>query len=157
MILVVSNCTLSLISHPAGTPLNSTAGASELPPEWVWGLPHSSGPHSHLPSEVPPEKQRALHIVPLPRPASLRSRRDSPQAFPQRTQSQPVQPDHVVGGPGPTPNCSLGAKERTKTHVPSLLDADVEGQSTDCTVPLCRMRSRTSRPSIYELEKEFLS
>ncbi|XP_014710072.3 mitogen-activated protein kinase kinase kinase 21 isoform X1 [Equus asinus] len=142
---------------PTGTPLNSTAGASELPPEWVWGLPHSSGPHSHLPSEVPPEKQRTLHIVPLPRPASLRSRRDSLQAFPQRTQSQPVQPDPVVGGPGRTHNCPLGAKERTKTHVPSLLDADVEGQSTDCTVPLCRMRSRTSRPSIYELEKEFLS
>ncbi|XP_004432434.1 PREDICTED: mitogen-activated protein kinase kinase kinase MLK4 [Ceratotherium simum simum] len=135
---------------PTGAPLNSATGASELPPERVWGMPHSL-------SEVPPEKQRALNIVPLPRPSFLRSRGDPLQAFSQRTQSQPRQANPVGGGPGPTPNCSLGAKERTKTHVPSLLDADVEGQSRDCTVPLCRMKSRTSRPSIYELEKEFLS
>ncbi|KAF5922033.1 hypothetical protein HPG69_015483 [Diceros bicornis minor] len=146
-LFLIAQC---LISQPAGAPLNSATGASELAPERVWGMPHSL-------SEVPPEKQRALNIVPLPRPSSLRSRGDPLQAFSQRTQSQPRQANPVGGGPGPTPNCSLGAKERTKTHVPSLLDADVEGQSRDCTVPLCRMKSRTSRPSIYDLEKEFLS
>ncbi|XP_048863123.1 mitogen-activated protein kinase kinase kinase 21 isoform X2 [Brienomyrus brachyistius] len=39
----------------------------------------------------------------------------------------------------------------------SLLDVDTEGQKRDCTVPLCRMQSAPSRPSVYELEKEFLS
>ncbi|XP_068403698.1 mitogen-activated protein kinase kinase kinase 21 isoform X1 [Eschrichtius robustus] len=142
---------------PAGAALIAAPRASELPPEWVWGTPPSpSGPHSDLPSEVPPEKQRAVHVVPLPRPPHLRSQVGAPKAFPQRTESQPAQACPVVCGPGPAPDCPLGAQERTKPHVPSLLDADVEGQSRDCTVPLCRMR-RTSRPSLYELEKEFLS
>uniref|UniRef100_A0A8C9AT78 Mitogen-activated protein kinase kinase kinase n=1 Tax=Prolemur simus TaxID=1328070 RepID=A0A8C9AT78_PROSS len=115
---------------PAGAAVISATGASELP------LPcSSSGPHG----DQPGEKHRAVSIVPRPRPASLRSRLDP------------------VGHPGPTPTRVLGAKGRTKFHVPSLLDADVEGQSRDYTMPLCRMKSKTSRPSIYELEKEFLS
>ncbi|XP_036402398.1 mitogen-activated protein kinase kinase kinase 21 [Megalops cyprinoides] len=39
----------------------------------------------------------------------------------------------------------------------SLLDVDTEGQKGDCTVPLCRIQSTPARPSLYELEKEFLS
>lgn len=39
----------------------------------------------------------------------------------------------------------------------SLLDVDTEGQKRDCTVPLCRIQSGPSRPSVFELEKEFLS
>nr|XP_023687221.1 mitogen-activated protein kinase kinase kinase 21-like isoform X1 [Paramormyrops kingsleyae]XP_023687305.1 mitogen-activated protein kinase kinase kinase 21-like isoform X1 [Paramormyrops kingsleyae] len=39
----------------------------------------------------------------------------------------------------------------------SLLDVDTEGQKRDCTVPLCRIQSAPSGPSVYELEKEFLS
>uniref|UniRef100_A0A8C2L3U6 Mitogen-activated protein kinase kinase kinase n=1 Tax=Cyprinus carpio TaxID=7962 RepID=A0A8C2L3U6_CYPCA len=39
----------------------------------------------------------------------------------------------------------------------SLLDMDTEGQKRDCTVPLCRIQSTPSRPSVFELEKEFLS
>ncbi|XP_007467061.1 PREDICTED: mitogen-activated protein kinase kinase kinase MLK4-like, partial [Lipotes vexillifer] len=148
----------SASQHPAGAALISAPGASQLPPEWVWGTPPSPpGPHSDLPSEVPPEKQKAVHMVLLPRPPHLRSQVGAPKAFPQRTESQPAQACPVVGGPGPAPDCPLGAKERTKPHVPSLLDADVEGQSRDCTVPLCRLRSRMSQPSLYELEKEFLS
>ncbi|XP_043452224.1 mitogen-activated protein kinase kinase kinase 21 isoform X1 [Prionailurus bengalensis] len=132
----------------AGTTLLPAPGASYLPPERVLGIPHlSHGPHGNLPKEAPPEKQRAVSIMPLPRPPSSRS----------RTESQPTRADSAMRGPGPTANCSLGAQERTKPHVPSLLDADAEGQSRDCTVPLCRMKSRTSRPSIYQLEKEFLS
>ncbi|XP_029770739.1 mitogen-activated protein kinase kinase kinase 21 isoform X1 [Suricata suricatta] len=132
----------------AGTARLPAPGASDLPPEWALGLPHlSRGLHGNLPREAPPEKQRAVSIMPLPRPPSSRS----------RTASQPAQADCAVRGPGPTANCSRGAQERTKSHVPSLLDMDVEGQSRDYTVPLCRMKSRTSRPSIYQLEKEFLS
>lgn len=39
----------------------------------------------------------------------------------------------------------------------SLLDVDTEGQKRDCTVPLCRIQSSPGRPSVFELEKEFLS
>uniref|UniRef100_A0A4W5P183 Mitogen-activated protein kinase kinase kinase n=1 Tax=Hucho hucho TaxID=62062 RepID=A0A4W5P183_9TELE len=39
----------------------------------------------------------------------------------------------------------------------SLLDMDTEGQKRDCTVPLCRIQSGPSRPSVFELEKKFLS
>lgn len=39
----------------------------------------------------------------------------------------------------------------------SLLDMDTEGQKRDCTVPLCRIQSSPGRPSVFELEKEFLS
>uniref|UniRef100_A0A8D1LR13 Mitogen-activated protein kinase kinase kinase n=1 Tax=Sus scrofa TaxID=9823 RepID=A0A8D1LR13_PIG len=144
---------------PAGAALVSTPRASELPPAWVWGMPPSwSGPHSDLPREVPPEKQRAIHVVPLPRPSSQRSGAGASPAFPPLgTGSQPAQAGPVVGGPAPAPDQSLDAKERTRAHVPCLLDADVEGQSRDCTVPLCRMGSRAGPPSLYQLEKEFLS
>ncbi|KAB0347798.1 hypothetical protein FD754_012655 [Muntiacus muntjak] len=143
---------------PAGAALISAPGASELPPEWVWGMPPSlSGPHSELPSEVPPEKQRAVHMVPLPRPPPLRSRGGALQAFPPSTEPQPSQAGPAVGGPGPAHSCPLGPEKRTQPHVPSLLDTDVEGQSRDRTAPLCRMRGRVSRPSLHELEREFLS
>lgn len=151
----MSQCFLSqtLLSPPAGA-----TGAPALPPEWVCGLPYPAcGPHSHLPSEASPGKERAVSAVPLPCPSYLRDAAGPAQAFPGRTVPQPAQADPSLGGAGPTPNCTLGAKDRTLPHVPSLLDADVEGQSRDCTVPLCRMKSRSSRPSIYELEKEFLS
>lgn len=39
----------------------------------------------------------------------------------------------------------------------SLLDMDTEGQKRDCTVPLCRIQSSPGRPTVFELEKEFLS
>ncbi|XP_049591468.1 mitogen-activated protein kinase kinase kinase 21 isoform X1 [Syngnathus scovelli] len=39
----------------------------------------------------------------------------------------------------------------------SLLDMDAEGQNRDCTVPLCRIQSSPARPSVYELENDFLS
>ncbi|XP_056251751.1 mitogen-activated protein kinase kinase kinase 21 [Seriola aureovittata] len=39
----------------------------------------------------------------------------------------------------------------------SLLDMDTEGQKRDCTVPLCRIQSSPARPSVFELENEFLS
>ncbi|XP_075851583.1 mitogen-activated protein kinase kinase kinase 21 isoform X2 [Microcebus murinus] len=130
---------------PAGAAMISATGASELP------LHCSSGSHSNQPGE----KHRAVGILPRPRPASLRSRLDGPQVPPERAESQLAQAACAVARPSPTH--VLGAKGRTKFHVPSLLDADVEGQSRDYTVPLCRMKTKTSRPSIYELEKEFLS
>ncbi|EPQ01498.1 Mitogen-activated protein kinase kinase kinase MLK4 [Myotis brandtii] len=47
--------------------------------------------------------------------------------------------------------------DRTRSLGPSLLDSDVQGQSQDCTPPLCRVKSENGRPAVYQLEKEFLS
>ncbi|XP_037677008.1 mitogen-activated protein kinase kinase kinase 21 [Choloepus didactylus] len=140
---------------PTDTNIISATGASELPVDRVSGMLHSPSPsHNNLPGEVSPS---AVNIVPRPRPSSLRSRLGLLQAFPQRTESQPVQTDRLVGHQGPTPSWFLGDTERTKFQMPSLLDTDMEGQNRDYTVPLCRMKSKISRPTIYELEKEFLS
>ncbi|XP_039706270.1 mitogen-activated protein kinase kinase kinase 21 isoform X2 [Pteropus medius] len=136
----------------------SAAGAPAPPPELVWGEPHAPpGPHRNLPSEPRPGKQGAASVWPLPRPPAPQGPADTPPALPWGSEPQPAQAGPPLGGPGPPSNCALGAKDRTPSHVPSLLDADMEGQSRDCTVPLCRTKSRTSRPSVYELEKEFLS
>ncbi|XP_007936671.2 mitogen-activated protein kinase kinase kinase 21 [Orycteropus afer afer] len=137
------------------TTIISATEASELPLKQVLGsLQTPSAPHNNLASKGSPTTQR---VVPRPRPFSLRSRLGQLQASPWGRESLPAQTDSLVGHPGPTPHCFPGAKERTELHMPSLLDADIEGQPRDYTVPLCRMKSKTSRPSIYELEKEFLS
>ncbi|XP_035958844.1 mitogen-activated protein kinase kinase kinase 21 isoform X1 [Halichoerus grypus] len=134
---------------PTGATLSSAPGASDLPPERALGTPGcSADPHGDRPREAPPEKQRAGTPVPPPRLASFRS----------RAESQPGAQTHSAGrGPGPTGAGPPGAGDRTTPHVPSLLDADAEGQSRDGTVPLCRTKSRASRPSVHHLEEEFLS
>ncbi|XP_051849553.1 mitogen-activated protein kinase kinase kinase 21 [Antechinus flavipes] len=136
----------------------STNGASELPILQVSGMLHFPSVHQrNPPSEVLLEKQSAVSIIPRPRPSSLRSRLNSQQLLPESTKPPTTETDSLKGNPGPSADCLLSTKERTKFHVPSLLDIDVEGQNRDYTVPLCRMKSKTNRPSIYELEKEFLS
>ncbi|XP_006868652.1 PREDICTED: mitogen-activated protein kinase kinase kinase MLK4-like [Chrysochloris asiatica] len=143
---------------PAGATLSSDPGASELPPRQTWGLPHpSSAPQDLLPSVEDSLATRGAVSVPRTRPASLRSRLDPQQSSPWSTESPPAQTDRLVGHSGPSPHCFPGAKERTALHMPSLLDTDVEGQPKDYTVPLFTMKNKASRPSIYELEKEFLS
>ncbi|XP_053462241.1 mitogen-activated protein kinase kinase kinase 21 isoform X2 [Nycticebus coucang] len=134
-----------------GTAFLSATPACELP------LHSSSGPLRHQPGEISSGTHGPVSALPRPRPASLRSPVGRPQAVPQRARPPPAKATCARGCPGPSPTHFLGAKERTKFYVPSLLDADMEGQSRDCTVPLCRMKSQTSQPSIYELEKEFLS
>ncbi|XP_036610629.1 mitogen-activated protein kinase kinase kinase 21 isoform X1 [Trichosurus vulpecula] len=136
----------------------STNGVSELPILQVSGMSHFPSAHQrNLPSEVPFEKQNAVSIIPRPRPSSLRSRLNPQHVLPESAKPSTAQTDCLKGNPGPNTDCLLSTEERTKFHVPSLLDIDVEGQNRDYTVPLCRMKSKTSRPSIYELEKEFLS
>lgn len=136
----------------------AAAGAPGLPPERVWGPPHPSWPHRNLPLqalplETPPGKHRAF--TPVPPPSALPAPVDAPQAFPGRT--EPAQTDPGLGGGAPTPGYPLGARDRTWSLGPSLLDADVQGQSQDCTPPLCWVKSGSSRPSVHQLEKEFLS
>ncbi|KAM7050047.1 mitogen-activated protein kinase kinase kinase 21 isoform 1-T1 [Molossus nigricans] len=130
---------------PAGA-----TGAPALPAERAWGLPRSACPH------VCPGEQRAVTTGPLP-PCSLSGPAADAPAFPGTTAPRPARADPGLGGAGPAPDCPLGAQDRTRPHVPSLLDADAEGQSRDRTLPLCRARSRSGRPSVYELEKGFLS
>ncbi|KAF6073521.1 mitogen-activated protein kinase kinase kinase 21 [Phyllostomus discolor] len=144
-----------------GSASQAPAGAARAPappPEQVWGLPLAlPGPQNNLPCEALPGRQTTVNTVPLPRAPPLRDPSDPPQASPGRREPGPTQTNLRLNDGGLPPHSSLGAKDRTILHVPSLLDADTEGQSGDCTVPLCRMKSRTSRPSIYQLEKEFLS
>lgn len=103
------------------------------------------------------EKQGNVNIIPRPRPSSLRSRLDPWQTITQSIKSNPFEMDHLESDRSSKTNSLTGTEKRTKSHMPSLLDIDVEGQNRDCTVPLCRIKSKACRPSIYELENEFLS
>uniref|UniRef100_A0ACB8GBI3 Uncharacterized protein n=1 Tax=Sphaerodactylus townsendi TaxID=933632 RepID=A0ACB8GBI3_9SAUR len=111
----------------------------------------------NLPISASPEKQGPVNIIPRPRPSSLRSRLDPWQAVSPNVKLSPFEMDHLKGDRGSKANSLTDPEARTKSHMPSLLDIDVEGQNSDCTVPLCRLKSKSCRPSIYELEKEFLS
>lgn len=125
----------------------------------------TSGAHErlHTPSfqhrnnDVSAEKQGNVNIIPRPRPSSLRSRLDPWQTITQSIKSNPFEMDHLESDRSSKTNSLTGTEKRTKSHMPSLLDIDVEGQNRDFTVPLCRIKSKACRPSIYELENEFLS
>ncbi|XP_039235481.1 mitogen-activated protein kinase kinase kinase 21 isoform X2 [Pipra filicauda] len=108
-------------------------------------------------SGVPTEKQSAVNIVSRPRPSSLRSKIDPWQIIPRIIKPNSKDSECLEGNVDPDVNFLPDTEERTNCDMPSLLDIDVEGQNRDCTVPLCRMKSKTCRPSIYELEREFLS
>ncbi|XP_065586306.1 mitogen-activated protein kinase kinase kinase 21 isoform X2 [Cyrtonyx montezumae] len=103
------------------------------------------------------EKRRAINIISRPRPSSVRSKIDSWQILPHIIKPNSKDSRCLEGSTDPDVNLLPDTEERTNCHMPSLLDIDVEGQNRDCTVPLCRMKSKPCRPSIYELEREFLS
>ncbi|NXA48045.1 M3K21 kinase, partial [Nothocercus julius] len=92
---------------------------------------------------ISPEKQRAVNIISRPRPSSVRSRIDAWQILPRIIKPNSRDPECLEGNTGPNVNFLPDTGERTNCHVPSLLDIDVEGQNRDCTVPLCRMKSKT--------------
>ncbi|XP_051470183.1 mitogen-activated protein kinase kinase kinase 21 isoform X3 [Apus apus] len=136
----------------------STNDVSTLPILSVTGTLHSPSLQqrsSH--SGISTEKQSAVNIISRPRPSSLRSKIDAWQIIPRIIKPNSKDSDYVEGIVDPDVNFLPDTAERTNCHMPSLLDIDVEGQNRDCTVPLCRMKSKTCRPSIYELEREFLS
>ncbi|XP_042302499.1 mitogen-activated protein kinase kinase kinase 21 isoform X2 [Sceloporus undulatus] len=108
-------------------------------------------------ADLASEKHGPVNIIPRPRPSSLRSRLDPWQAVSQSVKSSPFEMDSLEGNRSSKTNSLADTEERTKSLMPTLLDIDVEGQNSDCTVPLCRMKSKACRPSIYELEREFLS
>uniref|UniRef100_A0A663E3U9 Mitogen-activated protein kinase kinase kinase n=1 Tax=Aquila chrysaetos chrysaetos TaxID=223781 RepID=A0A663E3U9_AQUCH len=136
----------------------STNDVSTLPVLSATGTLHSPSVQqrsSH--SGVSTEKQSAVNIISRPRPSSLRSKIDAWQIIPRIIKPNSKDPQYLEGNVDPDVNFLPDTEERTNCHMPSLLDIDVEGQNRDCTVPLCRMKSKTCRPSIYELEREFLS
>uniref|UniRef100_A0A8C5UGV1 Mitogen-activated protein kinase kinase kinase n=1 Tax=Malurus cyaneus samueli TaxID=2593467 RepID=A0A8C5UGV1_9PASS len=120
-------------------------------------LPSPSSQQRSNHSGVSNEKQSAVHTISRPRPSSLRSKIDAWQIIPHIIKPNSKDSECLEGSVEPDVNFLPDTEERTNCHMPSLLDIDVEGQNRDCTVPLCRMKSKTCRPSIYELEREFLS
>ncbi|XP_063162833.1 mitogen-activated protein kinase kinase kinase 21 isoform X3 [Candoia aspera] len=110
-----------------------------------------------LHNDLSPGKQEIVNIIPRPRPSSLRSRLDPWLAISQSIKPNPFEMGNLEAERDSKAKSLTATKERTKSHMPSLLDMDAEGQNSDCTVPLCRMKGKAGQPSIYELEREFLS
>ncbi|XP_035387642.1 mitogen-activated protein kinase kinase kinase 21 isoform X1 [Electrophorus electricus] len=99
------------------------------------------------------DKQTPLESVSRPRPLSLRGKPHSWGLLRGRNKSYSL--GHHSGEKSAQ---DLGIVLPPEVKVGcSLLDVDTEGQKRDCTVPLCRIQSTPSRPSVFELEKEFLS
>ncbi|XP_021246553.1 mitogen-activated protein kinase kinase kinase 21 isoform X2 [Numida meleagris] len=143
--------------HTTANGFASTNDVSKLPVLSVTGTLHS--PSLQRRSNhcgISTEKQRAMNIISRPRPSSVRSKIDSWQILPHIIKPNSKDSKCLEGSTDPDVNLP-DTEERTNCHMPSLLDIDVEGQNRDCTVPLCRMKSKACRPSIYELEREFLS
>ncbi|XP_009327502.1 PREDICTED: mitogen-activated protein kinase kinase kinase MLK4 [Pygoscelis adeliae] len=136
----------------------STNDVSTLPVLSVTGTLHSPSVQQRSNhSGVSTEKQSAVNIISRPRPSSLRSKIDAWQIIPRIVKPNSKDSEYLEDSVDPDVNFLPDTEKRTNCHMPSLLDIDVEGQNRDCTVPLCRMKSKTCRPSIYELEREFLS
>ncbi|KAG8123576.1 hypothetical protein E2320_018882 [Naja naja] len=125
--------------------------------ETLGNLHASATPQTNFQNDLSPGKQEIVNIIPRPRPSSLRSRLDPWLAISQNIKPNPFEMGNLEADRDSKAKSLTDTKERTKFHMPSLLDMDVEGQNSDCTVPLCRMKSKAGRPSIYELEREFLS
>ncbi|ETE65323.1 Mitogen-activated protein kinase kinase kinase MLK4, partial [Ophiophagus hannah] len=125
--------------------------------ETLGNLHASATPQTNFQNDLSPGKQEIVNIIPRPRPSSLRSRLDPWLAISQNIKPNPFEMGNLEAIRDSKAKSLTDTKERTKFHMPSLLDMDVEGQNSDCTVPLCRMKSKAGRPSIYELEREFLS
>ncbi|NXO54620.1 M3K21 kinase, partial [Aramus guarauna] len=135
----------------------STSDVSTLPVLSVTGTLHSpSVQQASNHRGVSTEKQSTVNIISRPRPSSLRSKIDAWQIIPRIIKpnskdseylegNKPNSKDseYLEGNVDPDVNFLPDTEERTNCHMPTLLDIDVEGQNRDCTVPLCRMKSKT--------------
>ncbi|KAM8852709.1 mitogen-activated protein kinase kinase kinase 21 isoform 2-T2 [Synchiropus picturatus] len=97
------------------------------------------------------EKISGGEACPRPRPVSFRAKPNAWALLRGRNKSYSL--GHYSGEKA-AQNLSMVLKSEVGC---SLLDMDTEGQKRDCTVPLCRIQSSPGRPSLFELEKEFLS
>ncbi|NXD70355.1 M3K21 kinase, partial [Eolophus roseicapillus] len=122
----------------------STNVDSTLPVLSVTGTLHSPSVQQRSNcSGVSAEKQSAVNIISRPRPSSLRSKIDSWQIIPRIIKPNSKDSECLEGNVDSDVTFLPDTEERTNCHMPSLLDIDVEGQNRDCTVPLCRMKSKT--------------
>ncbi|XP_051503541.1 mitogen-activated protein kinase kinase kinase 21 isoform X2 [Myxocyprinus asiaticus] len=99
------------------------------------------------------EEQAHTESVSRPRPLSLRGKSHTWGLLKSRNKSYSL---GQYSGEKSAQNLDIVLPTEVKMGC-SLLDMDTESQKRDCTVPLCRIQSGPSRPSVFELEKEFLS
>ncbi|KAF1588995.1 Mitogen-activated protein kinase kinase kinase 21, partial [Eudyptes moseleyi] len=131
-------------SFPLANGFASTNDVSTLPVLSVTGTLHSPSVQQRSNhSGVSTEKQSAVNIISRPRPSSVRSKIDAWQIIPRIVKPNSKDSEYLEGSIDPDVNFLPDTEERTNCHMPSLLDIDVEGQNRDCTVPLCRMKSKT--------------
>ncbi|XP_041866205.1 mitogen-activated protein kinase kinase kinase 21 [Melanotaenia boesemani] len=97
------------------------------------------------------EKPPSGEAIPRPRPVSFRAKPHTWALLRGRNKSYSL--GHY-SGEKTVQNLNMVLSSEVGC---SLLDMDTEGQKRDCTVPLCRIQSSPGRPSVFELEKEFLS
>ncbi|KAM9148740.1 mitogen-activated protein kinase kinase kinase 9 [Pangshura tecta] len=120
------------------------------------------------------ERPKTLEFLPRPRPSANRQRLD-PWWFvsPSQARGESSANSSSTDTPSNLDSCfassSSTVEERPgltallpfQVGVPveerMLLDIDVEGQSQDRTVPLCRTELKTTKPAVYELKQEFWS
>ncbi|NXD79784.1 M3K21 kinase, partial [Halcyon senegalensis] len=122
----------------------STNDVSTLPVLSVTGSLHSPSVQQRSNhSGVSAAKQSAVNVRSRPRPSSLRNKIDAWQIIPHMIKPNSKDSSYLEGNVDPDVNFLPDTEERTNCHMPSLLDIDVEGQNRDCTVPLCRMKSKT--------------
>ncbi|NXW93156.1 M3K21 kinase, partial [Alopecoenas beccarii] len=122
----------------------STNDVSTLPVVSFTGILHSPSVEQRSNRRgTSTEKQSTVNIISRPRPSSIRSRIDAWQIIPRVIKPNSKDSECLEGNVGPDVNFLPDTEERTNCHMPSLLDIDVEGQNRDCTVPLCRMKSKT--------------
>ncbi|XP_051775325.1 mitogen-activated protein kinase kinase kinase 21 isoform X1 [Erpetoichthys calabaricus] len=113
-----------------------------------------------LHKDITPEKHILPDYASRPRPQALKSKANSWQLTRGRIKSSSTEP-YAGETTAQNLNLLIASEGKTGCHVVpgscSLLDIDMEGEKRDCTVPLCRIQSKPGRPTMYELEKEFLS
>lgn len=119
----------------------------------VTAVPISSSQKKKSDRESSQEKQTASDSGSRPRPLSLRAKPHCWGLLRSRNKSYSL--GHCSGEKS-AQNLGFVLSSEVKMDC-SLLDVDTEGQKRDCTVPLCRIQSAPSRPSVFELEKEFFS
>ncbi|XP_038642040.1 mitogen-activated protein kinase kinase kinase 10 [Scyliorhinus canicula] len=128
-------------------------------------IPHLPDPVSFLPPilrrktlerDATPERPKTLEFAPRPRPSASRPRID-PWRFVSFTRTHSASP----GSGAETPSNTDSGDERLGNSCPSaldtgcvrsLLDIDLEGQTADGTVPLCRADLALHKESIYSVE-----
>ncbi|XP_053123871.1 mitogen-activated protein kinase kinase kinase 9 isoform X3 [Hemicordylus capensis] len=117
------------------------------------------------------ERPKTLEFLPRPRPSANRQRLD-PWWFasPSNARGESSANSSSTETPSNLDSCfasSSSTIEERPALLPlhvrlpeeerTLLDLDVEGQSKDSTVPLCRTELKKHKPAAYELKQEFWS